>query len=416
MSKSINADLANEVYSPPQFRADGRAKEIDAGGSTFVAVKHVDMPSGYQGTIYKNVETGDFVIAHRGTEFDREPLKDGVIDLGMVGTRFNGQLKDALELTRQAKEMAEEKNVSLTVTGHSLGGALAQITAHHYNLPGEAFNPYGAASLGYRVPQGQPATAAPFTNHMMAGDFVSAAGGHYGNVEIYALPSELRTLRNAEQLSQATQSMMGGLAEHVIRPGSAIALADSHRMKHFVDHIERGVEVKSVLDDSSTRITDPEDQRRVDAYRTSIHQIRATATVIGRGTPGLVLDAVDKLRGPDQPGAYAERQAQAARLAAHPFNPAEQRNAPGTHGGPLREQPEFQTAFPLGQRLNELLNADPDRFKILNQQMSAREAGQTLDHQTRNQVNAEDKAREYEQVQLRQQSLQQETQAAAMRR
>ncbi|WP_325051583.1 hypothetical protein [Stenotrophomonas sp. ZAC14D2_NAIMI4_7] len=27
------------------------------------------------------------------------------------------------------------------VTGHSLGGALAQITAHHYNLPGDAFNP-----------------------------------------------------------------------------------------------------------------------------------------------------------------------------------------------------------------------------------------------------------------------------------
>jgi len=411
MSKNANADLSDATYLPPQFEANGAPKEIDAGGDKFVAVKHLDMPSGYQGTIYKNLQTGDYVVAHRGTEFDRQPLKDGAIDLGMLSTRFNGQLKDALELTRQAKELADHDGKKLSVTGHSLGGALAQVTAHHYNLPGEAFNPYGANSLGYRIPEGQPGNAAPFTNHVMAGDFVSAGGKHYGRVEMYALPSELKTLRTVEFASR----LVGGMANEAAKPLTAAMLGDSHRMKHFVDHVENGEQVKSVLENPAARITDADDQRRMDAYRTSIHQVRATATVIARGSPGLAMDALDAIRGPEESGAYGQRQI-AARQAAPMFNPAEHRNAPGSDGGPMRENPTFHTQSPLGNRLNEMLDADPDRFKVLNQQMSMLNAGQALDQQAQSQVNAEDQARAHSQEQAAQQAAQQEQTASAMRR
>lgn len=414
MSKSASADLAMAVYDPPPRKADGTPGTVNAGKDgqeQYEVVRQVDMPSGYQGTIYKNLQTGDYVVAHRGTEFDRQPLKDGAIDLQMVSTRFNGQLKDALELTRQAKELADRDGRNVSVTGHSLGGALAQVTAHHYNLPGEAFNPYGANSLGYRIPEGQPRNAAPFTNHVMAGDFVSAGGKHYGSVEVYALPGELKTLRNVEIASR----MLGGVAGEAIKPLAAAALGDSHRMKHFVDHVENGVQVKSVLDNPSARITDPDDQRRVDAYRISIHQVRATATVIARGSPGLAMDTMDALRGPDESGAYAQRQA-AARHAPPPFNPTEHRNAPGYEGGPMRENPDFRTQSPLGQRLNEMLNADPDRFKVLNQQMSTLNAGQALDQQVQSQVNAEDRARAHSQEQAAQQAAQQEQATPAMHR
>ena len=36
---------------------------------------------------------------------------------------------------------------SVTVTGHSLGGTLTEITAHHFDLRGETFDSFGAASL-----------------------------------------------------------------------------------------------------------------------------------------------------------------------------------------------------------------------------------------------------------------------------
>lgn len=61
--------------------------------------------------------------------------------------------------------IAAKLSKEVSVTGHSLSGALAQVSAHHYSPPGEAFNPYSANSLGYRIPAGQPSNAAPFTNH-----------------------------------------------------------------------------------------------------------------------------------------------------------------------------------------------------------------------------------------------------------
>ncbi|AKS16231.1 hypothetical protein AEA00_09995 [Xanthomonas campestris pv. campestris] len=41
-------------------------------------VEYVDRPSGYQGMIYRRVDTGELVVAHRGTEFERQLQQDGV--------------------------------------------------------------------------------------------------------------------------------------------------------------------------------------------------------------------------------------------------------------------------------------------------------------------------------------------------
>ncbi|WP_313207589.1 hemolysin [Stenotrophomonas sp.] len=415
MSTRIHADLSDAAYSPPEFTPAGTPKELEAGGEKFVAVRHMDTSSGYQGTIYRSVNTGALVVAHRGTEFDRQLLKDGVVDVGMVTGKLNAQLHDALELTRLAKEMADRDHKPLTVTGHSLGDALAQITAHHYNLPGEAFNPYGAAGLGYRIREGQPAHAARFTNHVMAGDFVSAASEHYGSVQIYALPSELSQLRAADNMAA-----FGGPARSAalfgLTPVLAVQMADSHRLKHFVDDPATVPPRLSVPGQESAGITQPEDQARVDAFRENMALQRDAITRLSRGIPGLAVEGIDKLRGHDEPGAFGERQARAAELAAHPFNPAERREAPGSDGGPRRENPAFHSRSPLEDRLNEMLNADPDRFKVLNQQMSTLNAGQALDQQVQSQVNAEDRARAHSQEQAAQQAAQQEQAASAMRR
>ena len=194
----------------------------------------------------------------------------------MVSARVNAQIDDALVLTKQAIKQAEENGYGpVYVTGHSLGGALAQITACHYNLPGDAFNPYGAAGLAYRLPEGQPANAAPFTNHVMAGDLVSAAGPHYGKVEMYALPKELGVLRDAEQGQRiASPVSLGMKSGHVMSAAVAVQLGDSHRMVHCIDRMTDKGPVQSVLDDPGARITDAEDLRRIAEYRKDIHQLR----------------------------------------------------------------------------------------------------------------------------------------------
>jgi len=415
MNSKVHARLSNEAYDPPKFDKDGQPQSISIGHERFVVVRHMDKPNGYQGSIFQNLDTGAYVVAHRGTEFDRQLLKDGVVDVGMVTGKLNAQLHDALELTQLAKEMAGRDHKPLTVTGHSLGGALAQITAHHYNLPGEAFNPYGAAGLGYRIREGQPAHATRFTNHVMAGDFVSAASSHYGSVQIYALPSELSQLRAADNMAA-----LGGPAKSAalfgLTPVLAVQMADSHRLKHFVDDPTTVPPRLSVLGQESARITQPEDQARVDAFRENMALQRDAITRLSRGIPGLVVEGIDKLRGHDEPGAFGEQQARAAEIAAHPFNAAEHRQAPGSDGGPRRENPAFHSRSPLEDRLNEMLNADPDRFRVLNQQMSTLNAGQALDQQAQSQVNAEDRARAHSQEHAAQQAAQHEQAASAMRR
>ncbi|WP_428995201.1 lipase family protein, partial [Lysobacter enzymogenes] len=114
-------------------------------------------------------------------EFKEEFIDDVLrADGGMVATRTNQQAKDALALTERAMNLARAQGTEVTVTGHSLGGCLAQIAAAKYGLHGETFNAYGAASLDQRIPEG----GRDVVNHVMAADFVSSASHHYGEVKV----------------------------------------------------------------------------------------------------------------------------------------------------------------------------------------------------------------------------------------
>ncbi|HLM53955.1 MAG TPA: hypothetical protein VK325_10285, partial [Pseudoxanthomonas sp.] len=172
-------------------------KEIILEGVTYKVLEYMDRTSGYQGAIYQRMDTGQIVVAHRGTEFDREAIKDGLIaDGGMVAARTNSQMADALELTQRALDHAKKPynlldyghTPEVTVTGHSLGGLLAQITAYKFRLQGETFNAYGAVSLGYKIPEG----GGQVVNHVKASDPVSAASRHFGQVRQYASAEEVR--------------------------------------------------------------------------------------------------------------------------------------------------------------------------------------------------------------------------------
>jgi pimeloyl-ACP methyl ester carboxylesterase len=175
------------------------------------------------------------VVAHRGTEFGREFVRDGVVaDGGMVAARTNAQMADAIELTERALDLAKKPhNLSeyghtpeVTVTGHSLGGVLAQITAYKFGLRGETFNAFGAVSLGYKIPEG----GAQVVNHVKASDPVSAASRHFGQVRYYASAQDVRTV-----------GALGGYdndrdAQDARLPGLAMILSvDAHRMHHFTN-------------------------------------------------------------------------------------------------------------------------------------------------------------------------------------
>lgn len=194
------AALSEDSYRHPQSNPNST---VTIEGVNYRVLANSDRPSGYQGTIYQRVDTHEIVVAHRGTEPSRgtgELFRDAVrTDGGMVVNGVNNQTQDAMDLTRRAVEIARAEAErtgrpapEVTVTGHSLGGTLAQITAHEFGLRGETFNAYGAAGLR----QGVPAGGNDVINHVRATDVVSAASPHYGQTRVYATPDDIEALRD----------------------------------------------------------------------------------------------------------------------------------------------------------------------------------------------------------------------------
>lgn len=194
--------LANALLSVDSYRDEHERDPreiINADGRQYEVIRSFSDVSGYQGVLYQDLVTGNLVLAHRGTEFDRQPVRDGVIaDLGMVVTGFNAQVAAARRATEAALAYAQDKArdcgpLELTVTGHSLGGLLAQYTGHQYGLRAETFDAYGAAGLVSDL----RADAGHIVNHVRATDFVSAASRHVGEVRIYAAQQDVQALLRA---------------------------------------------------------------------------------------------------------------------------------------------------------------------------------------------------------------------------
>lgn len=185
--------LAQDSYKDHQL-----SQIVSIAGVDYKIFDQINDPvTGYQGVAYQRVGTDDIVIAHRGTE---QIVRDGVLtDGAMVLTGVNLQTPDAMAFTQRvlnearADAEANHRPLNLTVTGHSLGGTLAEITASRFGLHGETFNAYGAAGLLQGIPKG----GNQIIDHVRATDVVSAGSAHFGEVRIYAAQQDIDRLTSA---------------------------------------------------------------------------------------------------------------------------------------------------------------------------------------------------------------------------
>jgi hypothetical protein len=304
------ADLSNDSYKDRRagVRRPFEQEPVYAAGVEYKVLEHADNPrTGYQGTIYQRADNGEIVVAHRGTEFDKWTTDKGEFtrdvawaDGGMVLARANQQVPDAIELTRSAMAFAAREGqqtghpVPPTVTGHSLGGLLAQVSAHHFGLRGETFNAYGARSLNLRVGDGH----GQMTNHVVAGDPVSAASPHFGDVEVYAKPEEIVTLEHLHAGRSPAQSAAA----------AASLVGDSHRLYNFLSE-DDGKPHVSMLSDPAARTLAHDNAKTISAYRSDVGELRTAMTASGH-TLSNFKHVLDTLRGPLEPGEPAHLQAQ----------------------------------------------------------------------------------------------------------
>ena len=141
----------------------------------------------------------------------------------------------------------------------------------------------------------------------MAVDAVSSASPHYGQVRTYAIPREIETLHRTGYHDNIVRDLL----QRDMPLTASVMSGGSHSMHNFLPVDGDGRPDRSVLEDPAARRLADEHRRIIADYRDDVGDLRRGVTVTARGPVGLVLDGIDRIRGPlpaGEPAARDERQ------------------------------------------------------------------------------------------------------------
>ena len=179
-----------------------------------------DVNTGYLGIIYENIENKQIVLAHRSTNFElslttRNLFKQSGlqtdIESVLIGNIVEHQAYGFIA-TNQTMNYANEKNYSLSVTGHSLGAWLAELSVYYCNtvldcryVKGVTFDGPGSREMMEQM--GDSDINSPNLNslyivsYLSAPNIVNCANKHLG--QVYIINSELSATNFGEFITIA---------------------------------------------------------------------------------------------------------------------------------------------------------------------------------------------------------------------
>lgn len=209
---SLAAFFADEVYRSYQIQYIS----VQYNNEEWIIIhelhKNDPKESGFDGAVYLNTKTGQLVVAFRGTEFTadergwRDAIKNDVLGFGY--NKEPEQYKDAENVLKEAIKILNRGEwintitgerytfssdpSNLIITGHSLGGGLAQLIGaqdayKQYQV--HTFNAIGVAQMVDNLDnKGEFKFSHNYSNihnHVISKDFVSTIYDHLGEVKMY---------------------------------------------------------------------------------------------------------------------------------------------------------------------------------------------------------------------------------------
>lgn len=236
------ADMSNAVYGGP---GNTQAPE----GWTLIAESPVTpgnegSANGYYGAAFQNNQTGEIVVANRGSRPNMEGLQQDWAGSDVDIMRQNSEsipaaFDESEDFARQVR--TENPGAPISFTGHSLGGGEAQVQAARLD-EGARATTFGAPGTAFAVTQSQAQAADGLvTNYAMPGDPVAAHGQHIGQ-SVVLTPSGTTIAKNvgvaiAAGVAAGVAAVVGGpILAAVIGPLVAVlGLAGAnHPMGNYI--------------------------------------------------------------------------------------------------------------------------------------------------------------------------------------
>ena len=176
-----------------------------------------DVDTGYLGIIYENNETEQIVLAHRSTNFELSLTtknllkKSGVeadLESALIGNIVEHQAHGFIA-TKKASEYSKEKGFSFSITGHSLGAWLAELSVYYCNtvfdckyVKGVTFDGPGSRNMIKLMSSSyvdesrveEVINSLYVVSYVSAPNIVNCANKHIG--EVYRLFPEIETYTN----------------------------------------------------------------------------------------------------------------------------------------------------------------------------------------------------------------------------
>ncbi len=177
------ADMTNAAYDGP----DGSAGKAPEGWTQIdkspTVPGNYGSENGFYAAAYKNNETGEIVIANRGSRPSVEGLKQDWFGSDVdIAKQSPGSIPKAFDEADDfaRKVRSENPGAEINFTGHSLGGAEAQVQAARLDTGAKAFT-FGAPGAAFAVtPSQAKAAEGLIINYALPGDPVAAHGEHIG--------------------------------------------------------------------------------------------------------------------------------------------------------------------------------------------------------------------------------------------
>jgi len=221
-SPSEYAALSQAVYAGPG------STEAPSGWSKIDESK--PSTNGYFGAAYKNDTTGEIVVANRGSRLTRAGLREDWAGSDVqIARQDPSDIPPAFGESAEFARSVQAKNPSekITFTGHSLGGAEAQVQAASLDKNAVTF---GAPGARFAVDTQQAEKAqGKIVNYVLPGDPVPMSGQHIGST-VAIMPSKFTALKIAGSLL-AGALISGPLGLLV----AAIGIATTHMLGNYID-------------------------------------------------------------------------------------------------------------------------------------------------------------------------------------